>query len=362
MSSAKEVYDHMGNYFSSLSGMCKYWGISPDLYLKRLSRGWSQKDALTKARRGVKQKTSVIRDKYGRVFTSLVDMCRFYNVSVDTYKERRQAGFPQEVCLLKYQVYTATIQDHTGREYASLKDMCIAWGISIGEYNKRFDSGVSLKEILTTPVTYDHSAKDHLGNRYVNTLEVCKAYKIDRSTFDARMRKGWSLEKSLTFPAYRGSRTAHKKAWYDFNGNMFQSFAHMCEAYNMNTTLVCGRLMHGCDLKTALTTPSRDAEKKRCETRDHLGNVYKSRKELCEAWGIPEDVFLNRINRGDTMRETLEVVFGRFKLPLVDLRNRKYESCIDLCKENSVGISKLRKLLVDGYSRGQALILLTGKE
>lgn len=40
MSSAKEVYDHMGNYFSSLSGMCKYWGISPDLYLKRLSRGW----------------------------------------------------------------------------------------------------------------------------------------------------------------------------------------------------------------------------------------------------------------------------------------------------------------------------------
>lgn len=120
--------------------------------------------------------------------------------------------------------------------------------------------------------------------------------------------------------------------------------------------------MHGCDLKTALTTPSRDAEKKRCETRDHLGNVYKSRKELCEAWGIPEDVFLNRINRLDTMRETLEVVFGRFKLPLVDLRNRKYESCIDLCKENSVGISKLRKLLVDGYSRGKALILLTGKE
>lgn len=233
MSSAKEVYDHMGNYFSSLSGMCKYWGISPDLYLKRLSRGWSQKDALTKARRGVKQKTSVIRDKYGRVFTSLVDMCRFYNVSVDTYKERRQAGFPQEVCLLKYQVYTATIQDHTGREYASLKDMRIAWGISIGEYNKRFDSGVSLKEILTAPVMYDRSAKDHLGNRYVNTLEMCKAYKIDRSTFDARMRKGLSLEKSLTFPAYRGSRTAHKKAWYDFNGNMFQSFAHMCEAYNI---------------------------------------------------------------------------------------------------------------------------------
>ena len=338
MSSAKEVYDHMGNYFSSLSGMCKYWSISPDLYLKRLSRGWLQKDALTKARRGVKQKTSVIRDKYGRVFTSLVDMCRFYNVSVDTYKERRQAGFSQEMCLLKCQVYTTTIQDHTGREYASLKDMCIAWGISIGEYNKRFDSGVSLKEILTTPVTYD------------------------RSTFDARMRKGWSLEKALTVPAYRGSRTAHKKVWYDFNGNKFQSFAHMCEAYNMNTTLVCGRLMHGCDLKTALTTPSRDAGKKRCETRDHLGNVYKSRKELCEAWGIPEDVFLNRLNRGDTMKETLEVVFGRFKLPLVDLENRKYESCIDLCKENRVDISKLRKLLVDGYSRGQALILLTGKE
>ena len=98
------------------------------------------------------------------------------------------------------------------------------------------------------------------------------------------------------------------------------------------------------------------------EVYDHMGNYFSSLSGMCKYWGIQEDVFLNRINRGDTMRETLEVVFGRFKLPLVDLKNRKYESCIDLCNENKVDIFKLRKLLVDGYSRGQALILLTGKE
>lgn len=78
MSSAKEVYDHMGNYFSSLSGMCKYWGISPDLYLKRLSRGWSQKDVLTKARRNRQHVIKQIIDENGNVFSSVSEMQKFH--------------------------------------------------------------------------------------------------------------------------------------------------------------------------------------------------------------------------------------------------------------------------------------------
>lgn len=78
MSSAKEVYDHMGNYFSSLSGMCKYWGISSDLYLKRLSRGWSQKDALTKARRNRQPVIKQIIDENGNVFSSVSEMQKFH--------------------------------------------------------------------------------------------------------------------------------------------------------------------------------------------------------------------------------------------------------------------------------------------
>ena len=78
MSSAKEVYDHMGNYFSSLSGMCKYWGISPDLYLKRLSRGWSQKDDLTKARRNRQHVIKQIIDENGNVFSSVLEMQKFH--------------------------------------------------------------------------------------------------------------------------------------------------------------------------------------------------------------------------------------------------------------------------------------------
>lgn len=78
MSSAKEVYDHMGNYFSTVSGMCKYWGISPDLYLKRISRGWSQKDALTKARRNRQPVIKQIIDENGNVFSSISEMQKFH--------------------------------------------------------------------------------------------------------------------------------------------------------------------------------------------------------------------------------------------------------------------------------------------
>lgn len=78
MSSAKEVYDHMGNYFSTVSGMCKYWGISPDLYLKRISRGWSQKDALTKVRRNRQPVIKQIIDENGNVFSSISEMQKFH--------------------------------------------------------------------------------------------------------------------------------------------------------------------------------------------------------------------------------------------------------------------------------------------
>lgn len=78
MSSAKEVYDHMGNYFSTVSGMCKYWGISPDLYIKQLSRGWSQKDALTKARRNRQPVIKQIIDENGNVFSSISEMQKFH--------------------------------------------------------------------------------------------------------------------------------------------------------------------------------------------------------------------------------------------------------------------------------------------
>lgn len=78
MSSAKEVYDHIGNYFSTVSGMCKYWGISQDLYLKRISRGWSQKDALTKARRNRQPVIKQIIDENGNVFSSISEMQKFH--------------------------------------------------------------------------------------------------------------------------------------------------------------------------------------------------------------------------------------------------------------------------------------------
>ena len=78
MSAAKEVYDHMGNYFSSVRGMCSYWGISTDLYLKRLSRGWSQKDALTKAKRNARPTEKRITDEDGNIFSSVSEMQKFH--------------------------------------------------------------------------------------------------------------------------------------------------------------------------------------------------------------------------------------------------------------------------------------------
>lgn len=43
----KETVDHKGNVFASKTEMCDFYGISRKAYDQRISRGWSQEEALT---------------------------------------------------------------------------------------------------------------------------------------------------------------------------------------------------------------------------------------------------------------------------------------------------------------------------
>ena len=44
------VTDYNGNVYDSIAAMCREYKVAPALYLKRMERGWSQKEALTGGR------------------------------------------------------------------------------------------------------------------------------------------------------------------------------------------------------------------------------------------------------------------------------------------------------------------------
>lgn len=75
----------------------------------------------------------------------------------------------------------------------------------------------------------------------------------------------------------------------DHLGNTYKSIKEMCNAYNIHPNTYQGRLKRGWTKEEALL------DKK---ITDHLGNGYKSIKEMCEAYNISYDTYLFRIRSG----------------------------------------------------------------
>lgn len=147
----QKSYDHLGNEYRSQTAMCETYHISKQAFQRRLSNGWTLKEALTTPPGG------------------------------------------------EHTVYRA--HDHTGKGYKTKEDMCRAYGISQSTYNKRKEKGMSLKNILTTPAFgKGNGVTDHLGNHYRNTNQMCEAYGIQEGTYQARIGKGMTKEEALTKP------------------------------------------------------------------------------------------------------------------------------------------------------------------
>lgn len=99
--------DHKGNRFATLKEMCEHWGISLRLFFKRTAMGYSLMRVLTTdvklgafsqliAGRNAKQVT----DHEGTVFESISAMCKHWGLSTSTYNNRIKKGMSVEEALL----------------------------------------------------------------------------------------------------------------------------------------------------------------------------------------------------------------------------------------------------------------------
>ena len=74
------------------------------------------------------------------------------------------------------------------------------------------------------------------------------------------------------------------KPCVDYQGNHFDSFKEMAEAYDMPVPQLKVRLILGWDLKTALTTPFRKCKSHKYHNENiyHLGNKNKTLNSIIE--------------------------------------------------------------------------------
>lgn len=139
------------------------------------------------------------------------------------------------------------------------------------------------------------------GEHYRRVSDACAAYGVNTSTFYDRIRRGYSIIDALTRECKNGSCGVKVKAP---NGKVYNSIAAMCSDYGVGYACYKYRVDKGMSMEEALTATGKSKCMDKSE-KDHLGNVYKNRRSMCDAYGLTIAVYHRRRRSGMTLEEAL---------------------------------------------------------
>jgi len=136
------------------------------------------------------------------------------------------------------------------------------------------------------------------GEEYPSIRKLAQAYGISRTTFYSLKQAGFTDEEILKGKRnpqnYR--RTKEKRKCIDYMGKEYDSLTALAKEYGLSRACLRGRLNSGWSIQDALTIPvnSGNHTSQFLKTYDHLGNEFKSKKEMCLHYGVPYKVFTQR--------------------------------------------------------------------
>ena len=229
-------------------------------------------------------------------------------------------------------------KDHLGNEFQSITALCKYYNISVRTYKDRLAKGMSLQEALETPNNKflpEDKRTDHLGNVYSSIKEMANHYGLALDTYQRRIKNGWSIEKALTEPI---DTTKHGKSETDHLGNRFDTIKDMCNHYNITVSAFLIRRKKGYSLEYCLT----HQQKNHRIITDFAGNKFGSEEEMCRYYNISHSKYLHRINSGYPQPMALGLVpllndtyrkganFGNMKIEYIytGIDGEFYYSCI----------------------------------
>lgn len=202
--------DHNGKEFFSIADMCRYHGVSPALYSRRISKGYTKEQAL------LGKNPDRRSDHNGRRFDSVEAMCAFHNISVTTYNIRLREGYTKEQALTGKNSHKCS--DHNGKEFDSIKAMCDFYDVSVNTYRAKIHAGYTKEQALSCkclrnciyfkdnefetnkfPRSRTVSGYiDHLGNKFETKKEMCTFHGVSFETYRRKIHEGCTMEEALS--------------------------------------------------------------------------------------------------------------------------------------------------------------------
>lgn len=197
---------------------------------------------------------------------------------------------------------------------------------------------------------------DHLGQTFKSESEMCRHWGISQASFTHRIKRKWPLEKALTHPQLRGRGTPCT----DHLGNQYPSASEMFKAYNTNYTVYNYRMkVMGWTQEQALTTPISNPDLAGAHTcTDHLGNIFPSKKAMCDHWHVPRNVYFARKRAGKSLKECLDPVTHTKptqSTPMIDHEGRGFVNLDAMCAYWNISKSDYIQNIRNGLDIKRAL-------
>lgn len=183
------ITDHLGNKFSSKAAMCEYWGIPRQVFFSRMQIGWSLEDCLSKPLGYQPKNSKQITDHIGQTFESISDMCKYWKIGRTTYNARIKSGWSIEEALTKSKKEINVTQqpcvDHLGQKFASQNEMCRHYNITRHALFSRIHTlGWPLEKALTEPLVINcKECEDFMHRKFPTAKDMAHYYGLPEYKF-----------------------------------------------------------------------------------------------------------------------------------------------------------------------------------
>lgn len=101
---------------------------------------------------------------------------------------------------------------YKGKWYESKRELCVAYGMNIHTVSNRMKRWHCSFEIALETPLYGRVLVDHLGNRYDTMSNMAKAWHINLGTLCGRLISGWDIKSALTIPVTHRNHNVCKRA------------------------------------------------------------------------------------------------------------------------------------------------------
>ena len=134
---------------------------------------------------------------------------------------------------------------------------------------------------------------DHLGKEFESITAMCRYWGVEYSTFTQRRQSGYDLCGCLTG---RGVKAFNSRVCKDHLGQKFRTKGDMCRHWGITEYMLTGRRSRGHNLRSCLTGEGLLSHNK--IYIDHLGNRFKTIECMCDYWNVEPSIFNARREKG----------------------------------------------------------------